>query len=123
MSVSRRCAVALIASLSVLALADDAGGSSVEASGDIRYVADAGEVNDLTMSGGPAVVTITDNGATINPGTNCQAVSANQVTCSPGSSDAFIVLDDGADRLDAAAFQGNVRVQGGDGDDTLRGSD
>jgi Ca2+-binding RTX toxin-like protein len=120
----RRIAIVL-AALAPFAASTDARASKADATTFLTYTAAAGETNDVTVSGGPATVTIRDPGATITAGNNCQAVSASEVTCSPpgGPGDAAIDLGDGSDHFDAAAAQTNVRVRGGDGDDTIRGSD
>ena len=64
----------------------------------VAYVADAGETNDLTISSGPSGWVITDQGATITPGSGCASVTAHQVTCS-GSALWSVELGDGNEVL------------------------
>lgn len=79
------------------------------------YVAGPGETNDLEISEGSGGATFVDNGATIDPGAGCTAVSANEVTCAEGSP--WVRLRDGNDT--STILTGHAGVLGGEGDDEL----
>lgn len=88
----------------------------------VAYVADAGETNDLTISSGPSGWVITDQGATITPGSGCASVTAHQVTCS-GSALWSVDLGDGNDVLQFNASSMGGPFHGGTGDDRILGGD
>lgn len=87
----------------------------------LNYDAAVGEANVVTITQAGGNFTITDPGATITPGTSCEAVDQHTVRCA----------DAGATRLDLAlrdlgdsatnATSAPIHMRGGLGDDTLTG--
>jgi Ca2+-binding RTX toxin-like protein len=106
----------LFAALVALLAAGPASAAEAWVSGPtLFYLADPGETNDLEISQGPGGTTIVDNGATIDPGAGCTALSANEVTCAEGSP--WVRLRDGNDT--SVVVAGHAGVLGGPGDDEL----
>jgi Ca2+-binding RTX toxin-like protein len=95
----------------------------------LRYVADPGEANDVSIefaSGSATGIDVTDSGATIGAGAGCTSLSAHKVRCDVSSGDLTNVsLGDGNDILTISKFfdSGGGRLNGGDGDDAIRGND
>ena len=112
----RRIGLALAAGLVTLIAAAPASAAEVWVSGGTAFfMAGPGETNDLEISAGSGDTTFVDNGATIDAGTGCTALSANEVTCTEGSPAAW--LRDGNDT--GVVMAGTARVLGGPGDDEL----
>jgi Ca2+-binding RTX toxin-like protein len=101
--------------------------------GTIFYVADAGEVNDLTVTLDGDTYTFTDPGATISPGLNCDpGASPSEATCpAAGVTDLEISVSDGDDRVVVGPATpsiirgetGGDSLTGGGGDDRLEGDE
>jgi Ca2+-binding RTX toxin-like protein len=111
-----RIGLALAVALVALTGAAPANAAEAWVSGPtLFYVAGPGETNDVEISEGPAGTTILDNGASIDPGAGCTALSANEVTCAEGSP--WVRLRDGNDT--GAVLAGHSGVLGGAGNDQL----
>ena len=98
------------------------GGTIIE----LLFVADPGEVNNVTLGAAGGTVDVTDLGAALTPGTGCTAVTPNHVRCT-GVDLATITLEnrDDAFSVTAAGYSapnGFLSVMGGVGDDVLNGS-
>lgn len=95
----------------------------------LRYVADPGEANDVSIDfafGSATGIDVRDSGATIGAGAGCTSLSAHKVRCDVSSGDLTNVsLGDGNDILTISKFfdSGGGRLKGGDGDDAIRGND
>lgn len=95
----------------------------------LRYVADPGEANDLSIdfaSGSATGIDVRDSGATIAVGAGCTSLSAHEVRCDLTSGDLINAsLRDGNDILSISHFfdSGGGRLSGGNGDDLIRGND
>ncbi len=116
----------------------------------ITYAADPGETNEVTITSdrvsrprpvvpfrwGNGILHIRDPGAVITAGAGCTAVSLHRVTCGESAPDEaypdeelIVFAGDGDDFVDATgvAFSSEYntapRLDGGDGDDVLLGSD
>ena len=95
----------------------------------LRYVADPGEANDVSIGFAPGNalgVDVRDSGATISAGAGCTSLSAHRVRCDVSSGDLIDAsLGNGNDILSISHFfdSGGGRLSGGDGDDTIRGND
>jgi Ca2+-binding RTX toxin-like protein len=109
----------------------------------LRYIADPGETNTVTMTPAAPEVEITDAGATITAGAGCTSLDPNTVRCEHEIGWIEVLLGDGDDvltlsrvRLEGAVFRGQdgndtlvtgggsgslERLFGGPGNDTLRG--
>jgi Ca2+-binding RTX toxin-like protein len=112
----RRTGLALAIALVALIVAPPASAAEAWVSGPtLFYLAGPGETNDVEISDGPGGTTIVDNGATIDPGPGCTALSANEVTCAEGSP--WVRLGDEDDT--GAVLAGHAGVLGGSGDDEL----
>jgi Ca2+-binding RTX toxin-like protein len=112
----RRFGLALAMALVALIAAAPAGAAEAWVSGQrLFYVAGPGETNDLEISQGSGGTTIVDNGASIDPGAGCTALSANEVSCAASLPLAW--LRDGNDTSVVAS--GLARVFGGPGDEEL----
>jgi Ca2+-binding RTX toxin-like protein len=91
----------------------------------VRYLADAGESNRVTVTAAPDgsfALVITDPGATIEVGPGCTSLAANRARCSFLEGTLEVELADGDDSLsllDADAFQASF--SGGGGDDVITG--
>jgi Ca2+-binding RTX toxin-like protein len=95
----------------------------------VRYVADPGETNDVTITAnnGLTELTITDPGATISVGPGCLSVSPNQAKCSLDFEvDLDVRLGDGNDTLlldyDDEGSGAFCAYFGGTGNDTILGA-
>lgn len=120
----------VLAALLALAFAEASHGATVDVVGDdeaVRYVAAAGEANDLTFTeieeSWPSAFLVTDPGATITVGRGCVSVDAHRAACIARSGSMFRLraqLLDGDDVLHPAGFE-LVRANGGPGDDRLYG--
>ena len=88
----------------------------------VRYIADAGETNRVTVTGSDSEtnVEITDGGATISAGPGCTSLAPNKVAC-----DFLITFDvelgDGNDRLSLNVESAESVLRGGDGNDRILG--
>ena len=112
----RRIGFALALGLVALIVAAPASAAEAWVSGDtLFFMAGPGETNDVEISQGSGGTTIMDNGATIDPGAGCTALSANEVTCAEGSP--WVRLRDGNDT--GVVVAGHAGVLGGPGDDEL----
>ncbi|HEV2813894.1 MAG TPA: hypothetical protein VGW10_11640 [Solirubrobacteraceae bacterium] len=132
-----RLVTALFASLlAVLALAPAALAADVSAQDPARWVrvkANDGEVNRVTVSHAGATVTVTDQGADLLAGTNCEQVAAREVRCAItlGDPRVDVSLGDGDDEATVLGAlpaklhgdDGNDVLTGGDADDSLAGDD
>ena len=96
----------------------------------VEYEADPGETNSLTVTGGSAAITVTDEGAPIAPGERCTAVDAHTVRCVGGTAPSQgntvplvgtrIETHDGADRVDLDTDSDfGHQVESGGGDDRI----
>jgi Ca2+-binding RTX toxin-like protein len=99
-----------------------AGGTLVE----LLFVADPGEMNNVTLGAAGGTVDVVDLGAVLTPGTGCTAVTPNQVRCT-GIDVATITLDNRDDTFSVtpvgySAPNGFLLVNGGGGNDVLNGS-
>ncbi|MEZ6039741.1 MAG: PKD domain-containing protein [Planctomycetaceae bacterium] len=104
--------------------------SSVSVSGNsLSFVADAGEMNTVTISESGGVITIIDTTSVITPGAGVTSVNSNEVTIPvTGLVVIGVNLGDLDDVLDMSAVSqvGSLRrtsLSGGDGNDTIIGSD
>ena len=94
----------------------------------IVYLADAGEVNTLTVSESAGILTFHDSTAPITASPEYSVVDANTVTIpAAGFYQINLTLLDMDDSLDASGVTassglGRTIIQGGSGDDTLIGS-
>jgi hemolysin type calcium-binding protein len=149
MNVSLRCAALAAAAVAAFAPAAPAATVSVERTNPwsggytLRYVAAAGERNDVTMqftNGGGhyhSVVRITDAGAVIEPGTSCRPLHPHAVECAIAAEtregaeqifdDHLLQLGDEDDAIrfrfpDRSDFSMDAKVDGGPGADTLEGA-
>jgi hypothetical protein len=112
----------LITLLLLLALPQAAGAATASIDSDTggwRYVAGAGETNNLTITTGSSSSTLHDP-VGITPGEGCSAVDPQTVTC--GASNGSARLLDGNDRAVARGLFG-VTLYGGAGNDVLTGGD
>jgi Ca2+-binding RTX toxin-like protein len=95
----------------------------------LRYVANPGEANDVSIdfaSGGASGIDLTDTGATISVGAGCTSLTAHRVRCDVTSGDLINAsLGDENDILSISHFfdSGGGRLSGGNGDDLIRGND
>ena len=95
----------------------------------VTVEAAAGDVNDVTLTAGPAFVEVRDAGVAPVAGSGCAAAGPSTVRCSlPGSADlvrveALVRLGDGNDRaligLGSATGGLVATVEGGDGSDAI----
>lgn len=91
----------------------------------VRYIADAGETNSVTMTfvfQPSFALQIVDPGATISVGSGCTSLAPNRVRC---SYDFFleVQLDDGNDSVSLRDVETEQAVfRGGDGNDRITGS-
>ena len=88
----------------------------------VRYIADAGETNTVTVVGSESGddLEITDGGATISAGPGCTSLAPNKVACD--YVEAFDVeLGDGNDRLDLSVWSTGSVLRGGEGNDRILG--
>jgi Ca2+-binding RTX toxin-like protein len=114
--------IVMVASALVLAVAPRASAATawVDEGGVVRYVADPGEVNDVTYGDGHPV--FRDAGANIEPGLGCSMQPEGGVLCSPDRlyPELWISLGDGDDTLtdDYSDFE-RVTVEAGDGADQI----
>jgi Ca2+-binding RTX toxin-like protein len=118
-----------------LSQASPAGASTASVAGPndfgqftLRYVADAGEANDVFVdfSNDFSGVDLTDSATTITAGAGCVTVSLHKVRCDVSSGDLVNAsLGDENDILSISSFldTGGGRLSGGDGDDRIRGND
>lgn len=116
-------ATALGAALTaVTAVPASASSASVEFSGQqLIYVADPGEINDVTVTQtGPGAFTVTDLGAIIVAGQGCTG-GGSTVTCSEANATNINVRVELGDGDDAVTVNSSVvaYLYGGAGDDTL----
>jgi Ca2+-binding RTX toxin-like protein len=91
----------------------------------VRYLADPGETNDVTITSVSGGLRITDLGATISAGSGCTPVDVHEVTCSSSIDELLEVeLGDQDDVLTLTALYGNEGAYfGGDGNDRIRGGE
>lgn len=99
-----------------------AGGTLIE----LLFVADPGEMNNVTLGVAGGTVDIVDLGAVLTPGTGCTAVTPNQVRCT-GINVATFTLENRDDTFSVtpagySAPNGFLLVNGGGGNDVLNGS-
>ena len=91
---------------------------------NLTYVAGSGERNAVTVTASGGTYTITDPGATINPGTGCTRVNLNKVTCNsvPGGPINYVAVL-AQDQDDSVTIGGAFYsyVDGGTGNDKLIG--
>jgi Ca2+-binding RTX toxin-like protein len=115
----------LLVPLAMLALAAPPAahaGTATTADGRLRFTANAGEVNTLTVqrvSGN--TFRLTDTGAVIVAGTGCTQESPNVVTCTPPGGPIIANLGDQNDRATSRTSRG-VQFFGEDGNDRLAGA-
>lgn len=131
MSSSRVLATAIFAAL-VAPAAGHASTVSVERGPRLLYVADAGETNQLTLAynADGSSITVTDPGATIAVA-GCITIEAHTARCEVEREvitdlPATVSLGDGDDSVtitapDRTGYEA-ARIDGGPGDDTLRGT-
>jgi Ca2+-binding RTX toxin-like protein len=112
----RRISLALAIALVPLIVAAPASAAEAWVSGPtLFYLAGPGETNDVEITEGSGGTTILDNGASIDPGAGCTALSANEVTCAEGTP--WVRLRDGNDT--SVVMAGHAGVLGGPGGDEL----
>jgi hypothetical protein len=91
---------------------------------NLTYVAGSGERNAITVTAAGGTYTITDPGATINPGTGCTRVNLNRVSCNsvPGGPINYVAVL-AQDQDDSVTIGGAFYswVDGGTGNDKLVG--
>ena len=121
------CLLVLLLAHAVAAGASAATVDVVGGSDAVRYVAGAGERNELTFTpiedSWPSAYLVSDPGATITAGTGCISVDAHSAACIATSGAMYQLrarLGDGDDTLHPAGFD-LVRAEGGSGDDRLLG--
>jgi Ca2+-binding RTX toxin-like protein len=91
----------------------------------LHYEAAAGEANDgVIVDHEDGGFEITDGGATIAVGSGCTSLAPHRVRCNLDDDDTIdVMLGDGNDLVSVDVFSVGVRrVQGGRGDDRIRGS-
>jgi Ca2+-binding RTX toxin-like protein len=86
-----------------------------------RYLADPGERNDVSLTAIPSGFRIQDGGAAITAGEGCVSLDSRTADCMPSLSVLRLVLGDGDDLL-LSTIPTAVRVDGGVGNDRVRGS-
>jgi Ca2+-binding RTX toxin-like protein len=114
------------AALCALAWAGAAQAGTVSVTGDdVNFVAAASEENRVVVAAEVDPVEgirIVDLGAPLTAGAGCSSVGANEAFCaSPSLGAVVLTLDDEDDWANTAAVGGGhaLRIEGGDGDDTL----
>jgi len=150
----RRALLAGVVSLSIFGQAPTSAASTASVAPSsalrgidaVRYVADPGETNDVTVTVSNFVFTIMDPGATIGVGPGCSSVGPSEATCSLNldirievrlgdGNDALSLSDDAEAESYGAYFGaggndtilgfgdlfGSERLRGGPGNDVLRG--
>ena len=115
---------ALLAALAVAPVAPAAEVDVQDSSRWVRVRAADGELNKLTLSHDAGTVTVGDATADLNAGSGCAQVGPREVTCA---------VTGGAPRVEASLGDGDdevtvlgalpVKLDGDEGDDTLRGGD
>jgi Ca2+-binding RTX toxin-like protein len=122
-------AVGLLAAASP-ALASEVFVSEGNFGAQVDYVAEVGEVNMVTITGGARGIVIDDPGATITPGAGCTTIMPTRVRCESPSfgqiDEVWATLGDGNDFLSMQATLpslpiGFSMIGGGPGDDFLVG--
>jgi Ca2+-binding RTX toxin-like protein len=120
------CAFGLCATVACLSAPAGAGASIASISGgDLRFLAAAGETNNLTVSLSGTDFVLDDPGSTITAMAGCTAVTANQVTCVAASvtGELEVELGDMGDQAVIAAsvpqLPDRASISGGAGGDTL----
>ncbi len=94
----------------------------------VQYTADAGEVNQATLSFAAGSVTVKDTGAAISVSDGCRLVDKHTAVCRTTQRDAPLTgasaeLGDGADRARLTSSRPfSWHVSGGAGDDLIDGS-
>ena len=147
LSKSRALLAGIAVAAALLAAPALSGASNASVSGgELRYLAAAGETNDLTISVVGANFILDDPGATIIPGAGCAAVNLNRVSCAAAAVDDGIraelgnlndelLLTDSVPELASSILlrgeagndtitslsDGRIRAFGGIGNDTLIG--
>lgn len=92
---------------------------------ELRYIADNGEVNNLTITQNPDLtLDVRDTGAVVWLGPGCirpDDKDASRAECNAGMASVSIALGDGSDSADISAISLPAQLHGGEGDDTLIG--
>jgi hemolysin type calcium-binding protein len=111
------------AALGLLAAPAAHAATATTADGNLRYVAAAGEVNNVSFARVAGnTFRVTELGATIAAGTGCNQDSPNVVTCTTGAGRPIIAnLGDQNDRATSRTSR-NVQLFGQDGNDRLAGA-
>ena len=119
------CASAVALAPVASASAAVAGQSSLDAE-TIVYSADPGEANRMTVSRDGERIVFADAGADIRPGSGCTGIEPRRVSCEVAKGEITSVeLGDGDDEATTAGDIVDltiVALDGGQGDDTLRGT-
>lgn len=123
----RRLVLAVLAATACLAATQAAMASTLAVQGGstLQFTAAAAETNNVTVTRGATLYTVTDPGSTITPTGPCVTVNANTATCPvAGVTDVNMSLTDGNDQasIDATVTQVGITLQGGDGNDSLSGA-
>jgi Ca2+-binding RTX toxin-like protein len=120
------CAFVLVA----ISSAGSARAATVAVSGDsvVRYAADPGERNVLTVTASVNAVTFDDTGASVTAGRGCDQLGPHTARCYPPGNRPTTVVDssDGDDTVRAVDEPGastGLTVLGGEGDDSLTAAD
>ena len=127
----RSCACLIVALLACSVVTEATLAATVRVSGGsnaLRYVAGAGENNDVTVTeienSWPSAFVVSDPGATIAVGSGCVSVNAHTAACIARSGSMYnarVELGDGDDVMHPTTAM--MRIDGGPGSDRLFGGD
>jgi Ca2+-binding RTX toxin-like protein len=117
----------LVACLAWFIAAPAAGAGTVQSDGaHLSFTANAGEANHLSVSSVTGGYRVVDLGATVTPGSGCDAISPNEVVCTVDSHfrRIAVVAGDLDDFVSVSSVEeASVSISGGDGADLLEAED